>query len=719
MGLFQELLYLCGIEWKTPEKGWCPEIRLTCGPITIPYISIQRLYLILSIFTGIVGLFLFFGGLAAMSTANYHAPSVPFGWVLACIWIQIGAAVAVQWCLWAIARGIRILFGVTQRPLSTTIFMTSILVLVSAFVVATMGVVQTMQHPYLLTPCQCAEGEWGPQCTPCDCGVHGVCDDGERGTGMCVCDTGWGGDDCRVCDARFKPEGQCNTCKRGFEGDRCERCSIGYTGADCDTCDIGWRPWTNWTLVNPRTTDEDGRHICDDCVAGYYGPECSPCIGYFARDVPKKDIWNTRPLRVGDSVMLGDGSRLTGTLTQVSGDSYTMLAVTGATRSITKSDVQSLLCNGRGVCDDNDRWRSENDYPIQVCTRQEDSPCTSNADCDSYSCRGECVGTVWPVDSLWAALVTNDRDGCITDADCFYGPITNYTGGVCQNKACCEETEYGTGECLIEPEYSDAKAPAGDYCPGYHWINQLNESICEGKGTCIVSENRAGDYAGTACYCASEPEDDGQWIGDRCQCYDADNDGQCDDCIAGYYGPNCDPCPGGGGVLECSGHGKCRDGLEGDGLCDCEWDLLRGGWARDSYDGSCTECSPNFWGEGCAVCPTPREATFASDGSGFIDLYSPESAWQPSSTFTGPIPYSTLANENNQVGKHEATSVTPYRSTEAKPFWVTHNVMACSGHGWCDWGKKGTGACQCYSSETNPVGSASYTLGGRSGKTCV
>ena len=75
--------------------------------------------------------------------------------------------------------------------------------------------------------------------------------------------------------------------------------------------------------------------------------------------------------------MLGDGSRLTGTLTQVSGDSYTMLAVTGATRSITKSDVQSLLCNGRGVCDDNDRWRSKNDYPIQVCVR-EDSPCTSS-----------------------------------------------------------------------------------------------------------------------------------------------------------------------------------------------------------------------------------------------------------------------------------------------------------------------------------------------------
>ena len=90
-------------------------------------------------------------------------------------------------------------------------------------------------------------------------------------------------------------------------------------------------------------------------------------------------------------------------------------------------------------------------------------------------------------------------------------------------------------------------------------------------------------------------------------------------------------------MLECSGHGKCRDGLEGDGLCDCEWDLLRGGWARDSYDGSCTECSPNF-GEKAAPYAPPREATFASDGSGFIDLYSPESAWRPSEHFHGSHP---------------------------------------------------------------------------------
>lgn len=51
-------------------------------------------------------------------------------------------------------------------------------------------------------------------------------------------------------------------------------------------------------------------------------------------------------------------------------------------------------------------------------------------------------------------------------------------------------------------------------------------------------------------------------------------------CCAGFYGPECSPCPG-GFESPCSGHGQCLDGLSGNGTCLCE---------------------PNFRGSRCQYC---------------------------------------------------------------------------------------------------------------------
>lgn len=704
MTLLQELATLlcrCNCEWNIPNT------------LRIPSIHTKNLFVLLSTLSGLLGVILVTCGIVFMNEANYQAPVVPFGWVLSIVYGIIGASITIQWSTWMISRLGAMCCGNTERrSLSFNLFWGNIMILILSALFFGVSIFQMYLHPYNLTPCQCKDLEWGPSCIPCDCGPKGVCDSGAYGTGQCICERGWGGAKCTECNFRFKPEGICDTCKRGFTGDDCEKCDVGYTGNNCDVCDIGWLPWTHNSTANPRTIDEDGRHICDDCQPYYYGPFCKACP--YGNDIPGRDIYNTRPLRVDDQIMLDD--RMTGKIISVESDGvYKIATLDGRHRLAAKNNIKGLLCNGRGFCQDNDWWRSQYDFPIQTCTRQEDETCSSNSDCtDSFSCRGTCVGTILPVDSVWSILNERQTQGCSTDSDCFFGPLTNYTGGQCLSKVCCEESVYGTGECQCSEEYPDAKEPACDYCPGYHWELKLNESICEGKGTCIVSTDRAGDYVDTACYCSSEPEDDGMYIGSVCQGYDADNDGVIDRCIAGYFGPDCEPCPGGGGILECSGHGKCNDGIQGTGICDCQYDIFRGGWARNAYDGSCTECAVNFWGEGCNVCPSPREV-----GPEVVAQYIQENAWQPANSFEGPVPYSPLAVEKDQVGKTNVpTSATPYSNTPEKPFWETHNVLACSGHGWCNWGRKGNGACQCYTAETNPVGSASYTLGGRSGKSC-
>ncbi|XP_030006737.1 stabilin-2 isoform X2 [Sphaeramia orbicularis] len=51
-------------------------------------------------------------------------------------------------------------------------------------------------------------------------------------------------------------------------------------------------------------------------------------------------------------------------------------------------------------------------------------------------------------------------------------------------------------------------------------------------------------------------------------------------CCSGFFGADCSPCPG-GYTTPCSGHGKCLDGLSGNGTCVCD---------------------PNFGGSRCHYC---------------------------------------------------------------------------------------------------------------------
>uniref|UniRef100_A0A8C9SNB1 Stabilin 2 n=1 Tax=Scleropages formosus TaxID=113540 RepID=A0A8C9SNB1_SCLFO len=66
-------------------------------------------------------------------------------------------------------------------------------------------------------------------------------------------------------------------------------------------------------------------------------------------------------------------------------------------------------------------------------------------------------------------------------------------------------------------------------------------------------------------------------------------------CCEGFFGPDCSACPG-GFTKPCSGHGKCMDGLEGNGTCVCD----------ENFRGSrCQYCSrPDKHGPNCdKTCP--------------------------------------------------------------------------------------------------------------------
>jgi len=65
------------------------------------------------------------------------------------------------------------------------------------------------------------------------------------------------------------------------------------------------------------------------------------------------------------------------------------------------------------------------------------------------------------------------------------------------------------------------------------------------------------------------------------------------DCDPGYYGTNCDPCPGGAGT-PCNNHGTCDDGIAGTGTCACNVGFV---------GAACDQCGTNYYNyPTCTFC---------------------------------------------------------------------------------------------------------------------
>ena len=126
--------------------------------------------------------------------------------------------------------------------------------------------------------CTCHSGWAGRWCTKqCPggfrnpCHGNGVCDEGDRGSGLCVCFPDWRGDACNITCPGQTPSGHACSghgmcqqhglpcqCDGQWSGEVCSDCALGWSGADCTT---------------PCTTGTTNGRLCE-CAWGWYGATC-------------------------------------------------------------------------------------------------------------------------------------------------------------------------------------------------------------------------------------------------------------------------------------------------------------------------------------------------------------------------------------------------------------------------------------------------------------
>lgn len=349
---------------------------------------------------------------------------------------------------------------------------------------------------------------------------------------------------CIPCPQTFA--GVCNgrgVCDDGNIGSGDCYCDVGWDGEDCSEC----APTFQGGQCNQCKRGWDGP-TCDQCYPGYSGPDCDVCAEGW---IPETDSLGTlcrtcKPGRYGG---------------------YCKVC----------QDCQKHDPNGQ--CKDN-QWHLDNIYNAALCT-PDGSTCSDKYGCDSFNCKGLCV-------------VGDETTGqvCEFSGECFPGE--------CQFKQCCLEARHGNGHCecgSIGYFGEDCQA-----CPGFDGV--YSNTICTGHGTC-AAQYAADTYIGLACECTP----DGitpfpAWTGHTCSCLkNTATDTDCAKCATGSFGPQCSSCPGGSGISQCNMHGRCDDGIQGQGTCTCDIDVKYGGLG--AFKGqACEAClSDDFYGDSCKTCP--------------------------------------------------------------------------------------------------------------------
>lgn len=669
--------------------------------------------------------------------SGYVAPKTPVGWVAGMAWITAGGILAGCWLTYVLAHLCHQKCSGAPRWSVAKIITTS-LPLIGAACFIIVGTYVTWQHPYRLPECDCSSDEWGPNCEPCQCGPNGQCNSGLFGTGECICDFNWAGPTCEECGLRWKGE-DCDICKTGFtNAPSCNQCDRGYDGDECDQCAEGWQPWQHSSELFPNTISEDDhRHLCDECMPNYWGYYCKKCpIG---NDVPHMTLDRNDPIRKGTRV--SDKQGQVGHITEMqtfdqgawsdqveyAKDDPLILDHVRIKMQydrnnlisdwITFGELKGVQCNNRGTCQDDAKHQL--DFPDwqKTCTPTSES-CVRNSDCTvSENCKGVCQGLEQPVPPIWAASLPEGKI-CSSDADCIDDSIlidannATYRGGRCISKVCCRESYHGNGDCECDSSFFGRKdpdmpfehdkiSPACDFCPGYDWLTEEPSSICSGgKGTCTPSFSRDGDYLKTRCTCGHTAYIDPitdipdstrkiRWYGPLCQCGDWDEDLHCDTCASGYWGATCQQCPGGFGLRACSGHGRC-DGSGsngGTGRCDCDTKEFTS-WMLAPYVKRYPTELVGYDVDGqdktCSECAPNYwgEQCIRCDETDQIKPSELKHVFQPGGSFSLGVGMS---------------SAEPMPVCHPDKPWIC--TLACGRGGWCNWGRTGDGSCMCWSNK--------------------
>lgn len=533
--------------------------------------------------TGIVGVFLLF-------SSEYAPPPLPVAYVIANVFVLIGAGIALQALLALIV--VHSVEGCAPKNAAFAVQNSFVFVWGVAMIV--FGIVRFwIHHPYVLPQCPCSayHSRIDGICVPCPGFQTDVCETGDcicgsgtcsESTATCQCDYNFKrapNGTCALCSDRTMDSsaGRCTRCRERFKptakGD-CSLCRNGYAGIDCMVCAEGFQPQMNEDGTIFLT--EEGAMVCGPvfpgCVddqppgGGRSGPMCEPVENCAQH-----------------------------------GDINAKVRVTNADAALT----QPLFFTFSG------------------------ETCSYNHDCSSYNCRGMCS---WGKGGLEGAA-------CLEDSDC--------GGGRCEGRVCGLEYRLGGTDCQCSR--AGYQAPRCEMCkcklrlcnsiffielvvckqtcfntcvlypivllfsgPGFNGV--YSETVCGSRGSCMpkytdVGLGWASEYDSLQCVCGNPKgvlTEFPKYTGEFCERV-TDENGQIVSCAEGYFGAQCDKtCEGGqgwGGISVCSTRGACKYDEELDeAYCECDSDMKPGGIGYFA-GGGCELCASEFYGSQCAPCP--------------------------------------------------------------------------------------------------------------------
>eukprot|EP00755_Sulcionema_specki_P004347 Sspe_Gene.29844::Locus_14416_Transcript_2_2_Confidence_0.714_Length_13673::g.29844::m.29844 len=527
----------------------------------------------------------------------------------------------------------------------------------------------------------------GGAATPCN--GRGVCDEGPMGNGTCTCNFGWAGPSCNI-PCQGGPSNPCNMrgqCDPLTGSCQCHASfDTGFWGGPaCDECAYGWSGMaTTPQCITPCPQNETGA-VCSGqgmCVGG----DCF-CVSR----VNGLKVCGVSCNITGsgcDAYACPDGKYGPDCAKQCPGYAVDQA---GAVTVCSKHGVCSEGKLGNGVCSCEPGW------VLQGCSKEcpggASNPCSGKGTCSLAT--GECT--------CFAGYATAN-----CSVQCKGGALT-----ACSGHGVCNQGSKGDGSCKCN--YGYLGVDCSGECPGGAKTPCNNNGNCTSDGKCICEDSPStGRWTGEKCdQCRTE------WFGERCHltcpkgvgglncsghgscpykvatcnCDQGPGKGYwrgktCNECVKGFWGPECkDACPA-GACNPCNGHGVCDDGVSGTGRCNCSSDPLTGMWAGED----CSDCASGWYGNDCdKSCPgglLGPEYVCSGHGmclSGRLGLGSCQCFSDPNAggVWSGAV------------------------CTQCAPGWYSRNCSVqcpmypelggrvCNGKGTCSDGLLGSGMCTC------------------------
>ena len=498
----------------------------------------------------------------------------------------------------------------------------------------------------------CKSNNFGKNCTECPavtstgktCSGHGECDGAgtTSGTGACTCETG------------FAPEvgsgKECSTCVSTNFGPTCQSCpSVSKDNKVCSghgLCDgAGTLSGTGKCTCN---TGFDVTDNCENCLKLHWGSKCSLCPGVVSPGTSGAVACSGHGACSGDGTKQKGDGKCTCKYGWELEDCSQLYCPKGCLHGTCVTDDN---LNPRCECEHG--WHSET-CSVPQCptplapgvpgcvhgncstTQLEHCDCEpgwGDSRCSTPICtqgciigKGECVA---PQDCKCAkgysgpdcgtavceAPCVEDQGDCTSPNHCTCRP--DFQGNQCEvnNAACCFSTSCGDAptSCGVCCQYERGHRVPGTQIVGcrgdrYTCRNCDCDICCIDGGYCSMNKTDIAvldilSSSSSSSSSLSSSSSSSSLVVEKVEspptpknvgkCCDGHREGSsCSRCVSGYFGSECDACPGSNkrekeseAPIVCSGHGQCDEGIHGNGTCSCE---------NGYYGVDCHTCDDSF-----------------------------------------------------------------------------------------------------------------------------